>query len=87
MFPVRYELNFCYWIYVNCMLERVQGLSMVQAVSLTAEARFRSQAVLCGIYGRQNGARTSRSPGASTSFPSSSFQLYYLISPVDRVAE
>jgi len=52
-----------------------------------AEARFRSQAVLCGIYGGQNGARTSRSPDTSTSFPYSSIKLYYLISPVDKFAK
>jgi len=77
-----YELNFWYLIYVNSRLECVKGLSMVQA-----EARFRSQAVLCGIYSGQNGARTSRSPGTSISFPYSSIKLYYLISPVDKVAK
>lgn len=67
---------------MNSRLECVEDLSMVQA-----EARFRSQAVLCGIYGGQNGARTSRSPDTSTSFPYSSIKLYYLISPVDKFAK
>ena len=69
------------------MLECVQGLSIVQAASLSPRRPGFDLRPFCGIYGGQNGARTSRSPGTSTSFPYSSIQLYHLISPVARVAK
>lgn len=70
------------------VFERVQGLSTVQAVILSPRRPGFDLRPLCvGFMVSRMALGRVVLPGASTSFSYSSFQLYYLISPVDRVAK